>query len=260
MLRARYLAMNLRRATIAPCFALAIALPLARASDQPSTDRLSQIKTVYVRPIDPDSTDAALEARKTLAESGCFKVADSAEAADAVLEITSDRDGNWIRYPFGRQRVSASAALLDRKTGNAVWTNDRSSRWLPSRSYAGRVVAEALISEHGCATEDSNWDPFKNVKANANSGPSSSPSSSVSATTPNDSVKGANQDAPATTDSAVRPSPRAAEKVIQRGMTYTEVEAVLGAPTARANLGEKTVYKYPNLTVEFHAGKVTDVR
>src|SRR5574340_1233345 len=119
--------MNFRQATIALCVALAISLPVARASDKKPPDRLSEIKSVYVRPIDPDSTDAALEARKTLAESGCFKVADSPEAADAILEISSDRDGNWIRYPFGKQRVSASAALLDRKTGNAVWTNDRSS-------------------------------------------------------------------------------------------------------------------------------------
>ncbi|HKS95325.1 MAG TPA: hypothetical protein VJV74_04235 [Terriglobia bacterium] len=251
--------MNFRQATIALCVALAISLPVARASDKKPPDRLSEIKSVYVRPIDPDSTDAALEARKTLAESGCFKVADSPEAADAILEISSDRDGNWIRYPFGKQRVSASAALLDRKTGNAVWTNDRSSRWLPSRSYAGRVVAQALISEHGCVTEDSNWEPFKNVKAGASSSPNSGPSSEQSAPL-TDSAKGANKDAPASADSAASPSPHAAEKVIQRGMTYTQVEAVMGAPTARANLGEKTVYKYPNVTVEFHAGKVTDVR
>jgi hypothetical protein len=238
--------MNLRRATTGLCFALAISLPGARASGQASTDGLSQIKTVYVRPIDPDSTDAALEARKILADSGCFKVADSAEAADAVLEISSDRDGNWIRYPFGRQRVSASAALLDRKTGNGVWTGDRSSRWLPSPAYAGRAIARALISDHGCATEDSNWEPFKNLKANPS-------------VAPVDTAKPATKDAPAPAGPAT-PSTHVAERVIQRGMTYTQVEAVLGAPPTRANLGDKTVYKYPDLTVEFRAGKVTDVR
>ncbi|HEV2493365.1 MAG TPA: hypothetical protein VG204_09890 [Terriglobia bacterium] len=253
--------MDFRRVTTGVYFALAISLPVARATGQESADRLSQIKTVYVRPIDPDSTDAVLEARKTLAESGCFKVADRQEAADAILEISSDRDGNWIRYPFGRQRVSASAALLDRKTGDALWTNDRSSRWLPSRSYAGRVIARALISDHGCETEDSSWEPFKNLKATPSSGSSSSSSASA---TPGNTAKAVDKDSsPAAGPAAATSSTHSAEKtekVIQRGMTYTQVETVLGPPSTRANLGEKTVYKYPDLTVEFRGGKVTDVR
>ena len=49
-------------------------------------------------------------------------------------------------------------------------------------------------------------------------------------------------------------------KEVVRGMSYAEVEAVLGPPQTRADLGEKVLYKYKDLTVEFHDGKVTDVK
>ena len=51
-----------------------------------------------------------------------------------------------------------------------------------------------------------------------------------------------------------------AVKEIRLGMTPAEVEAALGAPETKADLGEKALYKYKNMTVEFHDGKVTDVR
>jgi hypothetical protein len=44
-------------------------------------------------------------------------------------------------------------------------------------------------------------------------------------------------------------------------MSFAEVEAALGLPETRVDLGEKVLYKYKNMTtVEFHDGKVTDVR
>jgi hypothetical protein len=39
-----------------------------------------------------------------------------------------------------------------------------------------------------------------------------------------------------------------------------QVEHLLGSPDVKADLGEKLLFKYKNMTVEFHAGKVTDVR
>lgn len=241
-----------RRVAIGLCFALAGSFSLAKASDPPSPVKLGDIKTVYVRAVDSDSTDAAVEARKTLAESGCVKVADRAESAEAVLEITSDRDGNWIRYPLGKQRVTASAALLDRKTKNALWTDDRSSRWLATRTEAGHIVALDLIADHGCEIVDpASWEPFKNIKAGAGSNPGAAPV---------DTAKEPGKDASPPVGTPASPSTHAGEKVIQRGMTYSQVETVLGPPSTRANLGEKTLYKYPDLTIEFHDGKVTDVR
>ena len=49
-------------------------------------------------------------------------------------------------------------------------------------------------------------------------------------------------------------------KEVKLGMTFAEVEAALGPPQTRADLGEKVLYKYKDMTVEFHNGKVTDVK
>jgi hypothetical protein len=47
---------------------------------------------------------------------------------------------------------------------------------------------------------------------------------------------------------------------VKLGMTFAEVEQALGLPATRVDLGEKVLYKYKDMTVEFHDGKVTDVR
>ena len=47
---------------------------------------------------------------------------------------------------------------------------------------------------------------------------------------------------------------------VKAGMTFAEVESALGLPVTKIGLGEKTLYKYKDMTVEFHDGKVTDVR
>jgi hypothetical protein len=47
---------------------------------------------------------------------------------------------------------------------------------------------------------------------------------------------------------------------VKAGMSFAEVESALGVPQTRVDLGEKVLYKYKDMTVEFHSGKVTDVR
>ena len=47
---------------------------------------------------------------------------------------------------------------------------------------------------------------------------------------------------------------------VKLGMSFAEVEAALGPPQTRVELGEKVLYKYKDMTVEFHDGKVTDVK
>jgi hypothetical protein len=47
---------------------------------------------------------------------------------------------------------------------------------------------------------------------------------------------------------------------VKLGMSFAEVESALGVPQTRVDLGEKVLYKYKDMTVEFHDGKVTDVR
>ncbi len=47
---------------------------------------------------------------------------------------------------------------------------------------------------------------------------------------------------------------------VKLGMSFAEVEAALGVPQTRVDLGEKVLYKYKDMTVEFRDGKVSDVR
>jgi hypothetical protein len=47
---------------------------------------------------------------------------------------------------------------------------------------------------------------------------------------------------------------------VKTGMSFAEVESALGVPQTRVDLGDKVLYKYKDMTVEFHEGKVTDVR
>jgi hypothetical protein len=47
---------------------------------------------------------------------------------------------------------------------------------------------------------------------------------------------------------------------VKLGMTFAEVEQALGLPQTRVDLGERVLYKYKDMTIEFRNGKVTDVR
>jgi len=49
-------------------------------------------------------------------------------------------------------------------------------------------------------------------------------------------------------------------KEIKLGMTVADVEAAMGLPKTKADLGEKLIYKYDDMVVEFREGKVVDVK
>jgi hypothetical protein len=49
-------------------------------------------------------------------------------------------------------------------------------------------------------------------------------------------------------------------KEVKLGMTFADVQAALGLPTTKVDLAEKVLYKYKDMTVEFHDGKVSDVK
>ncbi len=49
-------------------------------------------------------------------------------------------------------------------------------------------------------------------------------------------------------------------KEISLGMTIAEIESILGPPETKVSLGEKMIYKYESMTVEFVDGKVADVK
>jgi len=49
-------------------------------------------------------------------------------------------------------------------------------------------------------------------------------------------------------------------KEIKLGMTFAEVESIFGVPQKKATLGNKVIYKYSDMTVDFVDGKVADVK
>ncbi len=68
---------------------------------------------------------------------------------------------------------------------------------------------------------------------------------------------------PATQDElakAVRSEKLSPTRRIGLGMSMAEVEEALGPPQTRADLSDKVLYKYKDMTVEFRNGKVADVR
>jgi len=47
---------------------------------------------------------------------------------------------------------------------------------------------------------------------------------------------------------------------VKLGMTASEVEASMGPPGSRVDSGDRVLYKYRDMTIEFRDGKVVDVR
>ncbi len=69
------------------------------------------------------------------------------------------------------------------------------------------------------------------------------------------------QDQPATQQQpAAQEQPAAEPQSIEKGMTPDQVEAALGKPDKKVNLGSKVIYVYKDLKVTFINGKVSDVQ
>ncbi len=65
---------------------------------------------------------------------------------------------------------------------------------------------------------------------------------------------------PPTARAAARPAPAPANQIeIEPGMTQDQVRKALGEPTAVLKFGDKVRWTYPDVTVVFEKGKVTDV-
>jgi hypothetical protein len=70
--------------------------------------------------------------------------------------------------------------------------------------------------------------------------------------------QGGQQAAPA--QPAAPEQPAAEPQSIEKGMTPDQVEAALGKPDKKVNLGSKVIYVYKDLKVTFINGKVSDVQ
>jgi hypothetical protein len=70
----------------------------------------------------------------------------------------------------------------------------------------------------------------------------------------------AGQDQPAAQQPAAQEQPAAEPQSIEKGMTPDQVEAAIGKPDKKVNLGSKVIYVYKDLKVTFINGKVSDVQ
>jgi hypothetical protein len=65
---------------------------------------------------------------------------------------------------------------------------------------------------------------------------------------------------PAAQQPAAQEQPAAEPVNIEKGMTTDQVEAAMGKPEKKVNLGTKTIYYYKDMKVIFLGGKVSDVQ
>jgi hypothetical protein len=213
-------------------FLLLACLPLtAFVNKKRTTDpRLHQVRTIFIK----GNNQAAVTARENLSKWTCFILANNPTQAGATLDLAQQESVNGSIFSANRER-SIITAELTAPDGSVLW-NDSATR------DAGFVNTGAGSAAH-FILEHLQADAFPTATMGLR-GVRASSCPAIGDTAP-----------PLTATFTFDGT-----KEIHLGMTTEQVEHILGSPDIKADLGEKLLFKYKNLTVEFHAGKVTDVR
>jgi len=133
-------------------YTLAQAPDMSESTRAASPETHSAIRTIYVKP-EGTQTLAAAKARNLLVNTKCYVVTSLEDQADGILSISSDRQGAtsiFLQIPFTGQKIYTSATLFDRKTGEVLWTTDRSDMWFGSPARAGESIIERLKKDRHC--------------------------------------------------------------------------------------------------------------
>jgi len=204
------------------------------AKQRPASDpRMRQIRTVFIK----GNNEAAVNARKELEWWTCYQLANSETKADAVLEVASD--------PSHREAVNFT---LTTAGGDLIWswTSQSGGALIFGPDYdPGISVMRGLKRLQKDA-----WPEMKAHFRGVDRSACPQASEPENVATP-----GAASPPKAAAQGAAN-----ATKEIKLGMTIADVEKTLGAPATKVDLGEKLLYKYKDMTVEFRDGKVADVR
>ena len=206
--------------------------------------RVRDVRTIFIK----GNNEAAVKARQNLANWTCFGLASGPGQADATLDFSQQQSVSGALISGNRERSIVSAELTT-KGGDVIWSGNATRDAGIVNTGAGSAAIHLLSLLQA--------DAFPEVKTGFR-GPDRSACPAVSAppaAAPEPAANGAaappaEPGEPATTGT----------KKIRLGMTTDQVEKALGPPATRADLGEKVLYKYKDMTVEFHDGKVTDVR
>lgn len=206
--------------------------------------RIRDVRIIFIK----GNNEAAVRARQNLSKWTCFRLANSPGRADAVLDFSQQQSVSGALLSANRERSIVSAELTA-KDGDVFWSGSATQDAGIINTGAGSAAIYVLRQLQAAA--------FPQVKMGFRGlDQSACPVVSEPATaTPEAATAGA---AAAFAESNVPPT--TGTKEIKLGMTTDQVEQVLGVPATKVNLGEKVLYKYKDMTVEFHDGKVTDVR
>lgn len=206
--------------------------------------RVRDIRTVFIK----GNNEAAVKARQNLSAWTCFRLANNPGQADATLDFSQQQSVSGAILSGNRERSIVSAELTA-KDGDVLWSRS-------TTEYAG-IINTGAGSAARYVLDHLQADAFPQVKIGFR-GVNHSGCPEVSA--PSTAATEASMAGVAAPLPESRARPATETKEIKSGMTTDQVEKILGAPATKVDLGEKVLYKYKDMTVEFHGGKVTDVR
>lgn len=219
-------------------FALFASAPAVGRKKAEADPRVQRVRTILIK----GNNEAAVKARENLSKWTFFRLAKNANEADSILQFSQEQGGGGPLFSSSHRGKSIVSGELPSKGGDVLWSN---SSW----EYDGLRNTGAEDAAHSVLL-DLQQDAFPQVKARFR-GVEGCPDLSV----PDSSASPATPPQP-------EPAPKAPSnepKEIKLGMTIADVENILGPPVTKVDLGEKVLYKYKDMTVEFHDGKVVDV-
>jgi hypothetical protein len=223
---------------ILAAFALFASVPTAGRKKAEVDPRVQQVRSIFIK----GNNEAAVKARENLSKWTCFHLAKNASEADGTLEFSQEQSVSGAVFSSNRERSIVSGELTS-KDGDVLWSKSVTQDAGLINTGAGSAAHSVLLHLQQDAFPQVKVG-FRGVEGCPDVGV---PDSTVSPATPPQS----------------KPAPKAPPsepKEIKLGMTIADVENIMGPPATKVDLGEKVLYKYKDMTVEFHGGKVTDVR
>lgn len=225
-----------------------LSLPgIALASRRKTADldpRVRDVRIVFIK----GNNEAAIRARQNLSKWTCFRLANSPGHADAVLDFSQQQSVSGALISANRERSIVSAELTA-KDGDVLWSGSATEDAGIINTGAGSAAIYVLRQLQAAAFPQVKMG-FRGLDQSACPVVSEPATAAPEATTAGSAAALAESNVPPTTGT----------KEIKLGMTTNQVDKILGSPTTKVDLGEKVLYKYKDMTVEFHDGKVTDVR
>jgi hypothetical protein len=211
--------------------------------------RVREVRTIFIK----GNNEAAVRARESLEKFTCFRLASNPSQADATLELSQQQSVNGAIFLGSRERTIVSAELTN-KDGDLLWSDSATQGAGFINTGAGSAALYILYHLQNNAFPEAKlgFGDIGTLGAGVNQ--SICRVMDIGRPVPTEAPTGAPDPTP-------QNQPLVNEtKEIKLGMSADEVERILGGPAIKVDLGEKVLYKYKDMTIEFRSGRVTDVR